>query len=122
MTPPASTAPELTITTREVGGAAVIEVHGEIDLVTAPDLLAALSDGLARAGRRPCVLDLSVVTYLGSPGLTALLDATELARSHQQPLPIVVDANRPVIRPITVTGLDQLLALYHTVEEALGRR
>lgn len=31
----------------------------------------------------------------------------------------MVDANRPVIRPIQVTGLDTELALYHTVDEAL---
>jgi hypothetical protein len=32
---------------------------------------------------------------------------------------IVVDANRTAIRPIQPTGLDQVLTLYHTIEEAL---
>ena len=36
--------------------------------------------------------------------------------------PIVVDANRPVIWPIRVTGLDTMLALYPTVEDAVRRR
>jgi anti-sigma B factor antagonist len=36
-----------------------------------------------------------------------------------EPLWIVVGANRPVIRPIQITGLDHVLALFHTVEEAL---
>jgi hypothetical protein len=32
---------------------------------------------------------------------------------------IVVDHTRPVIRPIQVTGLDEVLALFDTIEEAL---
>jgi anti-sigma B factor antagonist len=31
----------------------------------------------------------------------------------------VVDANCPVIRPIEVTGLDDVLRLYHSVDEAV---
>jgi anti-sigma B factor antagonist len=32
---------------------------------------------------------------------------------------VVVDHSRPVIRPIEIVGLDNVLALYHEVEEAL---
>ena len=33
--------------------------------------------------------------------------------------PVVVDATRAVIRPLQITGLDEVLALYYSVEEAL---
>ncbi len=65
---------------------------------------------------------LTDVDFLNSAGLTALLDATWHADARPEPLRIVVDANRPVIRPIEVTGLDDVLALYHSVEEALNAR
>jgi anti-sigma B factor antagonist len=65
-------------------------------------------------------VDLTAVTFFGSAGLTALLAATRLSEARREPLRIVVDHNRPVIRPIMVTGLDDVLTLYHTVEEALA--
>ena len=41
------------------------------------------------------------------------------AQQWREPLRIVVDHTRPVIRPIQVTGLDDVLALFDTVEDAL---
>lgn len=69
------------------------------------------------------IVDLTDVTFLGSPGLAALLQATEQAQRRREPLRLVVDANRrPVIRPIAITGLDQLLTLCPTVDDALATR
>jgi anti-sigma B factor antagonist len=51
--------------------------------------------------------------------LQALVDVTQAAQRRREPLRIVVDHNRPVIRPIEVTGLDEVLALFDTVEDAL---
>ena len=47
------------------------------------------------------------------------MDATGRAEARAEPLLVVVDSNRPVIRPIEITGLDKVLRLYHSVEEAL---
>lgn len=110
----------LDISQRTIDGTVVVEVAGEVDLVTAPELHAAIVTALGEAGDGGCVADLTDVTFLGSPGLTALLNATQEAEHRREPLKIVVDSNRPVIRPIEITGLDQVLRLYHTVEEALG--
>jgi anti-sigma B factor antagonist len=59
------------------------------------------------------------VTFLGSPGLQALVDATRAARRRNEPLHIVVDHTRPVIRPIELAGLDDILALFRTVGQAV---
>jgi anti-sigma B factor antagonist len=64
-------------------------------------------------------VDLTGVTFLNPAGLTALIAATEHAAARQETLRIVVDANRPVIRPLTITGLDHELRLYHTIDEAV---
>lgn len=105
---------------REIDGTVVVEVTGEVDLDTAPRLREAIAVALDEAADGPCIVDLTAVTYLGSAGLTALVDATREAAARQEPLRIVVDANRPVIRPIEITGLDRVLHLYHSVEEALS--
>jgi anti-sigma B factor antagonist len=112
----------LELVERVIDDALVITAVGEIDLDTAPALGAAVIDCVdkTRGGRR--ILDLSSVTFLNSTGLTALLRATNHAEAQRELLPIVVDGNRPVIRPVQVTGLDDVLTLYHTVDEALHAR
>lgn len=109
----------LGLDTREVPGALILTVTGEIDLLTTPRLRAAVSKCLDRA-EELLVVDLTQVSFLGSHGLAALVGAQESANGRNKaPLRLVVDSNRPVVRPIQVTGLDEVLALYHSVDEAL---
>jgi anti-sigma B factor antagonist len=112
--------PDLDISNRRVGTALVITVTGEVDLRTATALQAAIQSGLADTATSTCVVDLTDVTFLGSDGLAALVEGTRQAHRCRQPLRIVVDSNRPVIRPMEITGLDEVLALYHSVDEALA--
>jgi len=102
----------------DVDGALIVEVTGEIDHDTVPELERALPTAVDKADG-PCVLDLTSVGFLGAVGLTTLMNATSHAQARGTPLRIVVDSNRPVIRPIQVLDLDDELRLYHTVEDAL---
>jgi anti-sigma B factor antagonist len=99
----------------------ILRVDGAVDGLTAPRLRIALADAFDRLDGRFLVLDLTEVTFLGSPGLRALFDSANEAVQHRghRPLRVVVDHSRPVIRPIEIVGLDNVLALYHEVEEAL---
>lgn len=100
--------------------AVVITVAGEIDILTVNRLRAGVSDGFEQLPEDAIlVLDLTNVTFLGSQGLQALVDATQAAQRRREPLRIVVDHTRPVIRPIELTGLDDFLTLFHTVDQAL---
>ena len=108
----------LEISRSRVGGASVLTIGGEIDLDTAP----LLHEAVTACPEDICVVDLTEVTFLGSAGLTALLDVTVRAKARQASLRIVVDANQAVIRPIEITGLDRELALFHSVDEALQAR
>lgn len=102
------------------GQALVVTVAGEVDVLTVQRLRAAVTAGFdqLRDGEI-LILDLTNVTFLGSPGLQALVEATRAARRRREPLRIVVDNTRPVVRPIQLTGLDGILTLYDTVEQAL---
>lgn len=100
--------------------ALVVTVAGEIDLYTVDRLRTAVTNGFDQLGEGEIlVIDLTEVTFMSSQGLQALMDVTHAARQRRTSLPIVVDHTRPVIRPIEVTGLDNALALFHTVEDAL---
>lgn len=66
------------------------------------------------------VLDLTAVTFLASAGLGVLVDAHAAATARREPLRVVVDHNRPVLTSIQLVGLDDVLALYDTVDDALS--
>ena len=101
--------------------ALVVGVSGEIDVLTAPRLRSALAIALQRLEDRPVIVDLREVRFLGSPGLRALAESAEQASTKQGflPLRVVVDRNRPVLRPIELAGYDAILALYDDIEDAV---
>lgn len=98
----------------------MMRVHGEIDLATAPLLHEALHDMLTADADASCLLDLSRVTFLSSTGLVVLARAAEAFERRRQPLGIVVQGNRPVIRPIELAGMQHALTLYHSLDDALA--
>lgn len=102
------------------GTALVVRVAGEIDLCTVDRFRAATVAGFGDLhDGEILVLDLTEVTFLASHGLQALVQATETAQQRREPLRIVVDHNRLVIRPLQLIGLAQVLALFNTIEDAL---
>lgn len=108
----------MAVDVRRDGRAVVVTVSGEVDVLTAPRLRAALDDALGDAVRGPVVLDLTDVDFLASRGLGTITDAHRDAAAAT-PLRVVIDHNRPVIRPIQVSGLDAVLRLYDSVDDAL---
>ncbi|MGB9137247.1 MAG: STAS domain-containing protein [Pseudonocardiaceae bacterium] len=102
------------------GEALVVTVAGEIDVLTVARLREAVAAGFDELpDGAALVIDLTDVTFLGSAGLQALVDATRAARRWREPVRIVVDHTRPVVRPIELAGLDDVLALFHTVDQAI---
>lgn len=100
--------------------ALVATVAGEIDVYTVDRFRAAVTAGFNQLhDGQMLVIDLTKVTFLSSDGLQALLDITQTVRRRREPLPIVVDHTRPVIRPIEITGLETALALFTSVDDAL---
>lgn len=109
----------LHIEVRREPAAIVVFADGEVDVLTVGRLRAAVDEALIDAAGRPVVVDLTDVTFLGSHGLAALAEAASKAEQRREPLRVVVDQTRAVIRPLQITGLDEVLALYYSVDEAL---
>lgn len=97
--------------------AAVLTVSGEIDMVTAPRFEEALSSAL---DKRPEVLvvDLTHVEFFASTGLTALVSAFQQA-GEDNTLRVVASGSATV-RPLELTGLDQTIPTYRSVELAIA--
>lgn len=94
----------------------MIVVGGEIDLNTAPTLEAVLEEVLAD---KPAtlVVELSAVDFMGSVGLRILVSGQE-EMGGAACFAVVVDgpATR---RPIEITGLEETLPLYSTLDQAV---
>ncbi|GHF47650.1 anti-sigma B factor antagonist [Amycolatopsis bartoniae] len=98
-------------------GVVVVDVRGEVDASSVPDLATALEKVWAAAPGR-VVVDLSRVTFLGTAGLSALLDARERAEADDFVLRLV-GGSRCVDRAVEVAGLAPHLPLSPDLGHAL---
>lgn len=110
---------QISLATRPAGsGQVVIEVGGEVDMLTSPQLRAAVLDQFA-AGTELVVLALDGVTFLGTSGLAALIEVREAAHTAGVELRLACTARR-VLRPLTIAGLVPLFDIHETVDAALA--
>ncbi|MDT5398914.1 MAG: hypothetical protein QOK33_2145 [Mycobacterium sp.] len=99
-----------------VAGAVVLSVQGDVDALTAPRLAEAILDALPE--QSAVIVDLSDVEFLASAGMTALITAHERMAPGAR---FVVVADGPgTSRPLKLMGLDSLLAIYPTLDEAIS--
>jgi len=100
-------------------GQIVIEVSGEVDMLTSPQLRAAvLGQFEAPAGIELVVLVLDAVTFLGTSGLAVLIEVREAAHAAGVELRLVCTARR-VLRPLAIAGLVPLFDVHDTLDQAL---
>jgi anti-sigma B factor antagonist len=84
-------------------GAVTVTATGEVDALTAPAFRVVLDSQLQR--RPPeLVIDLSGIRFLGSAGLTVLVEAHHAANDSDVALRLIA-TTRAVIGALTVTGL-----------------
>jgi anti-sigma B factor antagonist len=116
----------LEITSEDIDTAVLVTVLGQVDHSNALQLRTAISEALQRVALyepgEVVVVDLTQVTFLGPPGLVALVGGAGEAERLDRRFRVVVDEHRPPIRQIELTGLDRVLVLYHSVAEALALR
>ena len=98
-------------------GMVIVTVAGEIDLVTAPMLDTAVDEAI-ESSPAVLILDLSAVTFLASVGLQTLV-VTHDRMSPAGRFAVVADGPA-TSRPIQLIKLDEMVALYPTVELAVA--
>jgi len=99
------------------GTVVVISAGGEIDLVTAPHLEAAVAASLAKAPSA-LIIDLSAVEFLASHGMTVLIKTRENVSPEVK---VLVVADGPATsRPLKLVGVSDLVPLFATLDEALA--
>ncbi|ALE79969.1 hypothetical protein WY02_17730 [Pseudonocardia sp. AL041005-10] len=102
-------------------GVTVLEVIGDVDLAEAEAIRARMAEMLRQTRPARALLDLSGVGFLGSHGLTAVVRSSRAAGEAGVRLDGVTGPdNRAVIRPVRMTGLDQVITWYPDLDTALG--
>ena len=98
-------------------GITVLAVDGVVDLATSPPLEELLRQ-LIEEGPAGLVVDLTDVSFLASVGLRILAETHERVGG---PGKFAVVASGPITaRPIELTKLDEFLALFPTVDDAVA--
>ena len=95
----------------------MLTVAGEVDMLSAPQLSEAIQTATAA---RPVALivDLSKVDFLASAGMTVLVSAQAEVTAPTKFA--VVAHGAATSRPIKLMGIDSVLPLYSTLEDALS--
>ncbi len=113
---------DLRLRTRPSAGqserATVVEVAGEVDLHSAPQLRAEIGRAIEQSAPPRIVVDLAGVTFLDSTGVGVLVGALKRAREAGGLLHFCNPQPR-VCRVFEVTGLLGALPLFATRDEAL---
>ena len=98
------------------GGAAIVHLVGELDLYNAPDVRTALLELCSEQPER-LVVDLSGVGFIDSTALGVLIEArTKLANGRSF---LLAAPGLETHRALTISGLDQHLAVHESVDAAL---
>lgn len=101
--------PPLAVTVSDDAGTTVVAVSGELDLATVPALQRAF-EGIGPHAQQ-VVVDLDAVTFLGSTGLNALLQAQLEMGTHGCALRVRT-ASPFSQRVIELAGLSEVLGLH----------
>jgi anti-sigma B factor antagonist len=100
-------------------GYETLEVEGELDIATAPRMIAALNDALANMVS-PLVVDLSRVVFMDSTGLALLMNARRRVMRRGQGFAIVCPGGGPISRVFEIA--DMVESLHVCPDRASARR
>jgi anti-anti-sigma factor len=121
----AETGGEFEIVTEELLDGCLLRIVGEVDLATAPRLTEQVAREVENGGAAGAlVIDLSLVPFIDSSGVRALVEADRLGRSSGRPVALygASDAVTRVLELVEVRGrLKELSDLEPETLKALGR-
>lgn len=109
---------DLSLELREVDGATIIAVQGEIDVYTAPKLRDSITE-LVAGGAHHLVVDMEGVDFLDSTGLGVLVGGLKKVRAHDGSLKLVCTQER-LLKIFRITGLAKIFRIHDTTDEALA--
>lgn len=95
----------------------MVEVHGEIDLATVPQLLEAIGTAGSRMDGLPiAVVDLRQTDFIDVRGVRTLVEQARAMKKLGGELRLVIPEEGPVGYLFELLGVDRVLDLYHELD------
>ena len=104
-------APQFLVGVSRSESSVVVEVDGELDLATAPQLRDRLV-ALAEEGQTQVILDLTRLSFIDSTGLSVLVMALNRARADGGSV-LIRNPSQSVLRILEITGLVSVFTIEH---------
>jgi len=102
---------------REVSGAAIVALTGDVDLQTSPAVRQKLLESLEKYKR--IVVDLSAVHYIDSSGVASLVEAFQVSRKKGASFALA-SVSAAAMRVLSLARLDKVFTIHPSVEAALS--
>lgn len=109
---------DLALSEHRVGDRVVLEVAGELDVFTSPVLRERLLD-LVSSGCYDLIVDLSGVTFLDSTAMGVFVGGRKRVLAHHGSFALA-GPRESIARLFRMTGLDKLLPMHASVDDALA--
>lgn len=107
----------MTISVRDSGAARVVDVEGEVDLGTSPNLRRALFEALGETGR--LALNLRSLEYIDSSGIATLLEVLKDAQRLGKDF--VLFGLSPAVQDVfQLTRVNRIFRIFDTEEQAVA--
>jgi anti-sigma B factor antagonist len=107
---------DLVLDSRTESGWGVLEVKGEVDLYTSPQLRDKVTE-MIEQGQGRIIIDLTDVGFMDSSGLGVLVTALKRVRERDGSLALVCPEGS-VHKVLTITGLDRVFPIFGSVAES----
>ena len=106
---------DLGLDVSERGKYAVLSVHGEVDVYTAPKFRERLIE-LVTEGKHQIIVDLEGVDFLDSTGLGVLVGALKRVRTQDGELALVCTQPR-ILKVFEITGLTKVFPMHRSLAD-----
>jgi anti-sigma B factor antagonist len=104
--------------TAAMGALTVVTFPAEIDMATAGAIGGQVAAALA-SGVPAVIADMTATTFCDSAGINMLIRARKQATGHGAELRLLLPCPN-VLRVLQIQGVDAVLPIYHSLEEALA--
>lgn len=95
----------------------VVQVRGEVDLATVPQLLKAIGMAGSQLDGRPLlVVDLRETAFMDITGVSNLIEQAQAMQGLGGELRVVVPREGPVARVFELLGISRILDLHHELD------
>ncbi len=110
----------INITTEHHGETVIFKLTGSLDIATSPSVRAILLEETEK-GKHDVIVDLTLLEFLDSTGLGALIGAQRRALEQESEVRLVVSEG-PIARLLNITGLVRVFGVYPSLDAALAGR